>query len=82
MTHEQIAEFCCDSGMDVMQVPSDGLRRCWLAYYDEGNPRVYWSTSLLLGMLGLPRVICKDGHDTHARTIKEIAFLIKPGSKI
>ncbi len=73
MQHKQIISECEGLGLTVRQVPDSGRKS-----FEATAPkvRVYWSTSDLGGMLGLPRVI-SNGVDTHARTIKEIAYLVK-----
>ena len=76
MTHKTIETTCAALGLTVAPVPATG-RRSYEAKGTEALPRVYWSTSTEGGLLGLPRVIRRDGHDTHARSTKEIAYLVK-----
>jgi hypothetical protein len=82
MTHQQIVEECEALGMQVRRVPAEG-RHAYAAFYHENarriGPSVYWSTSTLGNLLGLPRVRggkCGSCCDTHARTIKEIRYLV------
>jgi hypothetical protein len=75
MSHREIVNECEALGLVVRRVPSEG-RRNW-----EGNGqgvRVYWSNSSTgddYGLLGLPRVVAR-GVDTHARSIKEMRYLV------
>ena len=79
MTHEEIKAECESLGLTVQPTTAYGAGRSFSATNSLGV-RVYWSTSLELGLLGLPRVLCQDGHYTHARSLKEIRFLtrVKP----
>lgn len=72
MTHKAIVECCEQSDLILVAEPATG-RRSFSAV--GSGVRVYWSTSFEGGLLGLPRVITRNGHDTHARTIKEIKYL-------
>ncbi len=76
MTHKAISDECTALGLTVTPSSTIG-RRSYNAKADSPLPRVYWSTSYEGGLLGLPRVITADGRDTHARTLKEIAYLVK-----
>jgi hypothetical protein len=76
MTHKSIVQACENLGLKVSQVPASN-RRAYEAVGPTPGVRVYWTTSYEGGVLGLPRVITRDGHDTHARTTKEIAYLVK-----
>lgn len=71
MTHTQIIDTCLSLALQVRQTPDDG-KRSYSA--TAPNIRVYWSTSYEGSLLGLPRVNAK-GTDTHARSLKEIAYL-------
>lgn len=72
MTHEAIKKECEALALKVERVPATG-RHSYRA--TAPGKLVYWSTSTLGSLLGLPRV-CVDGGDTHARSIKEIRYLI------
>ena len=76
MTHKSIVDACESLGMKVWRVPDTG-RHSYRACYDVPGSIVYWSTSDLGGLLGLPRVIHSKGVDTHARSTKEIKYLVK-----
>lgn len=74
MQHRQIKDQCEALGLVVRQTPDTG-RRSYSATFDVPGCRVYWSTSYEGGVLGAPRVIV-NGADTHARSLKEIAYLV------
>lgn len=79
MTHKSISSVCEALGLKVEQIPAHG-RKTFSATFPETNKvRVYWSTSLEGGLLGLPRVIT-GGRDTHARSTKEIEYLVRTTS--
>lgn len=69
-----IADLCRSLGLTVFLEPATG-RRCYSATDGKGI-RVYWTTSFEGGLLGLPRVINR-GVDTHARSLREIRYLIQ-----
>lgn len=73
MKHSTIVATCERLGLKVSRVPADGRHS-----YTATLPgiHVYWSTSTLGGMLGLPRIMA-NGRDTHCRNEKEIEYLIK-----
>jgi hypothetical protein len=78
MTHKTIMDECEALGLTVRQIPANG-RKCFEATRPNAEldkVRVYWSISDLGGLLGLPRVIVK-GADTHARTLREIRYLVR-----
>jgi len=72
MSHKAIVEQCERLGLAVGREPSEG-RRDWSA--TGKRVRVYWSASFEGGLLGLPRVI-RNGVDTHARSLREIEYLV------
>jgi hypothetical protein len=75
MSHKEIKYQCETLGLIVRQEPATD-RRSFSATFDRPGCRVYWSTSYEGGVLGMPRVIV-NGADTHARSLKEIAYLVK-----
>ena len=77
MTHGGLLIVCRELGLSVEPQPADGRRSYSAAPKGERAPRVYWSTSYEGGLLGKPRVIMRSGHDTHARTYKEISYLVQ-----
>lgn len=64
----------CGEGIQIVSPSYDA---CPLVALGKVFNHPYWSTSTEGGTLGLPRVITRDGRDTHARTLKEITYLIK-----
>ena len=75
MRHRQLVDECEALGMTVRQEPADRCKKFSAAYHTPGV-RVYWSTSYEGTVLGLPRVI-SDGVDRHARSIKEVRWLVR-----
>ena len=73
MTHDTIKDTCERLALTVAQAPADGLRRNWNA--TRPGQRVYWSTSFAGYVIGSPRVIT-NGADTHARSLREIKYLL------
>jgi len=73
MTHNTITRECEALGLRVEQTPDTGAKS-----FQATRPgiRVYWRTSTLGGLLGLPRVVYGKGIDTHARSLKEIRYLV------
>jgi len=69
-----IADLCRSLGLAVLLEPATG-RRCYSATDGRGI-RVYWTVSLKGGLLGLPRVINR-GVDTHAKSLREVRYLIR-----
>lgn len=77
MNHHSIVRLCEALGLTVRPTQCYGVGRSFSATIGNAHaPRVYWSTSTELGLLGSPRVLCRDGHDTHARNLNEIRFLV------
>lgn len=80
MTHRTLQLLCESFGMVVAQVPSYGAyQRAFAA--TAGPVSVRWSTSYELGLLGLPRVYNGLKLDTHARTLREIRYLVGEAQK-
>jgi hypothetical protein len=76
MKHKAVKDVCEQLGLTVIGVPATG-RKSFLAQFLAGH--VYWSISSTdENLLGLPRVVV-NGRDTHARSIKEIKFLVQSG---
>lgn len=74
MTHKDIISECEALALKVEQQPDQGAKS-----YSATSLgfRVYWRVSFTGGLIGLPRVVV-HGRDTHARTLKEIRYLLKP----
>lgn len=72
LNHDNIVNECQALGLTVQQTPDTG-RRSYSA--TSQNIRVYWSISYEGSLLGLPRV-ARNGSDTHARSIREIRYLV------
>lgn len=79
MKHKAIVDCCEQLGLKVNREPADGVRKFSATFPHEARGvRVYWTASTTSGfLLGLPRVITRDGHDTHALTLREVAYLVK-----
>ena len=75
MTHKSVVDTCEALGLKVWQGP-DTERRAYNAVSDTPGTRVHWTTSYEGLVVGLPRVIV-GARDTHARTMKEIRYLVK-----
>jgi hypothetical protein len=75
MTHQAIADECEALGMKVER-RADVNARSYVASYAVPGPQVYWRTSTLGGLLGLPRV-AGHGRDTHVRNLKELRYFVK-----
>jgi hypothetical protein len=75
MTHRTIKLKCESLGLQFNQKPGHSIRS-YEAVSADRRVRVYWTTSTEGGLLGLPRVIV-SGVDTHARSPKEIEYLVK-----
>lgn len=75
MNHKALLECCEGLGLAVRQMPDSGRKSFNATFANAAGVRVYWSTSLEGGLLGLPRVSV-DGRDTHARSCREVQFLV------
>lgn len=73
MTPKSISDQCEKLGFTVRRVPATGIHR-YEATSRTARSTIYWSTSTLGGLLGLPRVLRANGMDTHCRTLAEIKF--------
>ena len=75
MTHDSIVRACREAGLTTTQTPASDRRAYSATNAALPGVRVYWTTSYQGFILGLPRV-AKDGVDTHARTCREIKYLV------
>ena len=74
MNHHSIVRLCEALGMTVRPTQCYGVGRSFSATLGNSHaPRVYWSTSTELGLLGLPRAFYRNT-DTHCRSLTEIKF--------
>jgi hypothetical protein len=74
MNHKPLLDECEALGLKVVRVPDTGAE----AYNaTTSGVCVYWrKSSTSDGLLGLPRVVV-NGVDTHARSVKEVRYLVR-----
>lgn len=75
MTHKALTNECEALALKVEQQPDPGGAKSYSA--TAPGQRVTWRVSHTGGLLGLPRVIV-NGRDTHARSLHEVRYLLKP----
>lgn len=73
MTHQNLVSECEALGLKVQREPAEP-RADFSA--TAAGVRVYWSVGIGGALLGLPRVR-REGMDTHARSLREIRYLVK-----